>query len=172
MASGRRSTGSSTAPALYKSTKAINYRWTEWSLRLCICTFRTWTISKGTGFKSAAKSKEVKVARVAAHQKGFKVVKITSSLRDGKKKSPLLLSKSANRAAGEPRYSISQCFTLCDVESQLLRHLCSVQKGPLKRNTQSQYRFSSSIDHHKKRIPVLKGKSENHRKPLEIWMVW
>mmetsp|Transcript_24746 Transcript_24746/g.51317 ORF Transcript_24746/g.51317 Transcript_24746/m.51317 type:complete len:137 (-) Transcript_24746:1699-2109(-) len=37
--------------------------------------------------------------------------------------SSLLLSKSANRAAGEPRYSISQCFTLCDVESQLIRHI-------------------------------------------------
>ena len=28
----------------------LNYRWTEWSLRLCICTFRRWTISTGHWF--------------------------------------------------------------------------------------------------------------------------
>ena len=83
---------------------------------------------RGTGFKSAAKSKEWKsqerlhISNVLRWSKspshlGMAQLRITTI------NSSLLLSKSANRAAGEPRYSISQCFTLCDVESQLLRHI-------------------------------------------------
>ena len=104
---------------------------------------------RGTGFKSAAKSKEWKsqerlhISNVLRWSKspshlGMAQLRITTI------NSSLLLSKSANRAAGEPRYSISQCFTLCDVKSQLLRHLCSVQRGPLKRNMHSQYRFPTA----------------------------
>ena len=115
MASGRRSTGSGTAPALYKeiTTKAISI--TPERSGHCVCAsvhFADEPFQRGTGFKSAEKFKEWKsqewlhIRKVSSWSKspthlGMAQPRITTT------NSSLLLSKSANRAAGEPRYSIS-----------------------------------------------------------------
>ena len=115
MASGRRSTGSGTAPALYKEITTTAISITAERSGHCVCAsvhFADEPFQRGTGFKSAAKSKEWKsqerlhISNVLRWSKspshlGMAQLRITTI------NSSLLLSKSANRAAApvEPRLS-------------------------------------------------------------------